>query len=335
MGRKKAKASAGQKLKGTVQGLAESVPDPLIACHPEGIVYFANREAERFFGYGSEELNGRPVSELIHKSSREVYAAAIPTDAEPPALQPPLTLRVLRKDGSAVSASLHMQQVTTHRGHLITHVFKAAPGGQVPEEALRESEARYRTMIEHAPDAIVILDLDQLRFIECNQQALKFFGLSREELLSVGPVETSPPRMLDGRPASEVGRDMIARLDAAGGQVTFEWVHLHSNGHEIPCEVRLVRFPSKDRALARGSLVDITERKEAQARLKAAQEELETRVEERTAELRRLVDSMAGREVRMAELKEVIRKLRAQLQEAGLEPVTDDPLCGNSVEDAT
>ncbi|MBU0492254.1 MAG: hypothetical protein KKB13_10445 [Chloroflexi bacterium] len=47
---------------------------------------------------------------------------------------------------------------------------------------------------------------------------------------------------------------------------------------------------------------------------------------ERTAELRMLVDSMAGREVRMAELKEVIHQLRAQLEDAGLTPAADDSL---------
>jgi len=57
-------------------------------------------------------------------------------------------------------------------------------------------------------------------------------------------------------------------------------------------------------------------------------EELEARVRERTAELRNVVNLMAGREVRMAELKEVIRQLRAQLKEAGLEPIADDPLLG-------
>jgi len=53
---------------------------------------------------------------------------------------------------------------------------------------------------------------------------------------------------------------------------------------------------------------------------------LERRVAERTAELRNLVNAMAGREVRMAELKEVIRQLRAQLEAAGLTPAADDPL---------
>jgi len=53
---------------------------------------------------------------------------------------------------------------------------------------------------------------------------------------------------------------------------------------------------------------------------------LEQKVAERTAELQRLVDAMAGREIRMAQLKEAIRRLRAQLIAHGLEPEADDPL---------
>jgi hypothetical protein len=49
-------------------------------------------------------------------------------------------------------------------------------------------------------------------------------------------------------------------------------------------------------------------------------------VAERTSELRKMVNLMAGREVRMAELKGVIRQLRAQLAEAGLKSAADDPL---------
>jgi PAS domain-containing protein len=64
---------------------------------------------------------------------------------------------------------------------------------------------------------------------------------------------------------------------------------------------------------------DITERVQAEEEIK-----------KRSAELRKLVNAMAGREVRMAELKGVIRKLHAQLEAAGLAPVADDPLLGGS-----
>ena len=71
---------------------------------------------------------------------------------------------------------------------------------------------------------------------------------------------------------------------------------------------------------------DITDRKAAEAALQLANSELEDRVSERTRELQILVNSMAGREVRMADLKKAIKKLRRQIQEAGMEPVADDPL---------
>jgi len=60
--------------------------------------------------------------------------------------------------------------------------------------------------------------------------------------------------------------------------------------------------------------------------LRALNKELERRVKERTADLQRIVKAMSGRELRMAELKQVIKDLRQQLLEAGLRPVSDDPL---------
>ncbi len=55
-------------------------------------------------------------------------------------------------------------------------------------------------------------------------------------------------------------------------------------------------------------------------------ETLESRIEERTKELSKLVDHMAGRELRMVELKKVIDRLREQLLELGIEPAAQDPL---------
>ena len=71
---------------------------------------------------------------------------------------------------------------------------------------------------------------------------------------------------------------------------------------------------------------EITEHKQAEEELEKHREHLEEMVRKRTDELQTIVNSMAGREVRMAELKEAIRKLRAQLEEAGLTPAADDPL---------
>ena len=77
--------------------------------------------------------------------------------------------------------------------------------------------------------------------------------------------------------------------------------------------------------------IEITKRQQAEGKLIEDQDQLEKMVDKRTDELKRIISSMAGREVRMSELKSVIRSLRAQLEEAGLASVIDDPLWGDEL----
>jgi len=74
---------------------------------------------------------------------------------------------------------------------------------------------------------------------------------------------------------------------------------------------------------------EIAAREQAEEALRSHRDHLEEEVAKRTAKLRTLVDAMTGREVRMAELKTVIRQLRRQIEEAGLSPIADDPLLGD------
>ncbi len=151
-------------------------------------------------------------------------------------------------------------------------------------QSLRESEQRYRTLVEHAPEAIVVLDLDVGRFDDVNRNAEKLFGMTRKELLCVGPAEVSPLYQPDGRPSLEAAALEIERA-VHHETPRFEWIHRHAKGREIPCEVSLVRLPSSGRNLVRGSIVDISERKRAEAEIYKLNAELEVRVKERTAQL--------------------------------------------------
>jgi PAS domain S-box-containing protein len=134
------------------------------------------------------------------------------------------------------------------------------------EEAVRVSEARYRILVEHAPEAIVVLDFEQKRFVDVNENAVRLFGHSKEALLQMGPVSLSPAVQPDGRASSELAREKLSEA-AEGGTPVFEWMHLNAAGQEIPCEIRLVRVPAADRVLIRGSVTDITDRKRTEALL--------------------------------------------------------------------
>ena len=131
------------------------------------------------------------------------------------------------------------------------------------EEALGESEARYRTQVEHAPEAIVVFDIETGHFVDANENAIRLYGLPREELFRTGPAALSPAFQPDGRSSEEAATQKI-REALEGGTPVFEWMHVDATGRVFPCEVRLVRLPSASRQIVRGSVTDISERKHSE-----------------------------------------------------------------------
>jgi CheY-like chemotaxis protein len=116
------------------------------------------------------------------------------------------------------------------------------------------------------------------------------------------------------------------RPAAPRGQVEEEEVFFKQYNQVLirKLEDKLVELEQTNQALER----EIAEHRRAEEELRRYRDHLEEMVDQRTGELREMVNVMAGRELRMAELKDVIGELRAQLKEAGLVPVADDPLLG-------
>ena len=141
---------------------------------------------------------------------------------------------------------------------------------------VRAELAHYRALVEYAPDAIVILDLSSGHFVTVNAAAEQLFGMAREELLRVGPVEVSPQMQPDGQPSATAAMAYLARA-LAGERPRFLWIHRRADGTEVSCEITLLRLPDPHRRLVRGSILDITGRREAQAARAAAIAELSAR----------------------------------------------------------
>ncbi len=154
------------------------------------------------------------------------------------------------------------------------------------EAAKDASEKHLRLLLEHAPEAIVVLDVDTGKFVEWNDNALALFGLTAEALSEANPIDLSPPKQPSGEPSAPVVREKIEQA-LAGATPVVEWTHLHASGAEVPCEIRLVRLPVAGRRLVRGSITDVSSRRADEQALRQAYDEMEDRVERRTAELAR------------------------------------------------
>ncbi len=210
---------------------------------------------------------------------------------------------------------------------------------------LEESKEQFSLFMDFFPGAAFIKDEDS-RTIYANKYLIDNFGLEKwlgKTVLELFPKETAAKMIEDDRKSLSTGYHKLTETvpDVKGMPHIFET-------HKFA-----IRKPNAPPLLG-GIAIDITKRILAEEKLARHLESLEEHVEERTDELTKanqqlnqqieerkktgnklkkrtdelqiLIDTIPGREVRMAELKKVIEKLRAQLKEAGMEPVADDPL---------
>lgn len=159
-------------------------------------------------------------------------------------------------------------------------------------QALAQSEGRYRTMIEHAPEGIMIFSADQGRLIEANENACRMFGRSREQLQNTTLLDLSAPIQSNGVTAADGARTYIqSTLD--GASPSFVWNLVDAAGNEFPCEVRLVLLPSPEGTLIRASVTDITERLRGEERQALMMRELDHRVKNNLATVLSLTEQSA------------------------------------------
>src|ERR1041385_9089098 len=135
---------------------------------------------------------------------------------------------------------------------------------------LSASEARFRAMVEHAPEAIVVYSVDTGRFLFGNQHACDLYGVPMSKLPELSPADVSPEFQPCGGRTSDLVRDKTNEV-LAGGIAVFEWVHRRADGQLIPAEVRLLRLPAEGQTLIRASIIDNTERKRAERSLRESE----------------------------------------------------------------
>src|SRR5947207_5882396 len=105
---------------------------------------------------------------------------------------------------------------------------------QSSQPAPELSEGTLGPLFEKSPDAIFLIDGDTL--VDCNPAAVEMLRYpGKSELLTVSPVDLSPPSQPDGRPSS-VMSEMIASAILRGSH-RFEWTVKRSDGSELPVEV--------------------------------------------------------------------------------------------------
>jgi PAS domain S-box-containing protein len=224
------------------------------------------------FNEAAAHFVGKSVAEVLGKDDTELF-------------DPDSARRVMERDRRVMESGQAdtYEEVLTAAG--VTRVYQAtkAPyrdrAGNVigligisreiterkrAEQALRDSEQRFRTFVDHATDAFLLHD-DQGAILDVNQQACESLGYTRDELIGRTPLDFNP----DVNPAkyAEVQR----RLDT-GEFLTWERRHQRKDGTIFPVEIRIRPFWEGGRRFAMALVRDITERKRAEEAVRKSEE---------------------------------------------------------------
>lgn len=261
----------------------ENAGDAICMTDAEGKIEWTNPGFRRITGYFPGESVGTHLAVLLgikgpffNFGQRIEEQVPEPAKARKSGLTWRNPVRSRVRDGAELDLDVAISPVTDDKGHPTRYVAVArdVTAQRRAAQEIADSEARYRTLVEHAPEAVVVLDTEAGHFVDCNVRAEELFRRVRQHLLRSDIVGLSPELQPDGRKSAPA---IHAQVDAAkhGDSPFFEWTFVDSHGDLIPCEVRLVGLPGKTTKLVRASVVDISERLQREQERRELQKRLD------------------------------------------------------------
>jgi len=270
------------------RSLLESAPDGVVIVDAAGRIVLVNEQTEKMFGYERRELIGRAIELLLPERFRERHGAHRSGYIGDPRTRPMgvgLELAGRHKDGSEFPVDISLSAIETDEGLLATAFVRDIRERQLAEELHVRSEQRFASLLESAPDAVVITDSDG-RIMLVNAQTESLFGYPRDELLGQDVELLLPEEVRNRHVTHRLGYLSDPRTRPMG--IGLELAGKRKDGSEFPVDISLSAIDTGEGRLLTAFVRDITERQRAT--------DLQRSLAERRALLEHLVS--AGEEER-------------------------------------
>ena len=249
------------------RALVQNSSDIISLFDAEGTVVYQSASIERLLGYRPEDRIGRNVfsDPIVHPDDLGAKRAFFDTALDRPGAPVTAEFRLRHTDGSWRDIEAVGQNFLHDPGVAgIVANYRDVTERKQAEQALRASEQRFRTFVDHAADAFFLHD-EQGRILDVNRRACESLGYARDELLGMTPTDFDP----DVTPA--LIEDLVRKL-FAGEATAFESRHRRKDGTVFPVEVRGKAFWEGGQRFSVSLARDITDRKRAEEALRESEE---------------------------------------------------------------
>ena len=245
------------------RALFENVQDVFFQTDLNGILLEISPSIKYFSEFNRDELLGTSVYDLYFNSEdREHFLKSISKNGELSDYE----IHLKTKTGEKRYASINARLVTDPDGRpvLITGALREITERKRNEQAMRESEEKYRILFVSNPQPMWIFDLETLAFLEVNDAAIDHYGYSKEEFLSM--------TARDLRPEEDIPSFLN---DFAQHKDTFKsdcvWRHVRKNGEIIFVEITSHPVLYKGKKARHVLVQDISARKQAEEALQMSE----------------------------------------------------------------
>lgn len=253
--------------------IVNSTDDGVIGKTLDGIITSWNPGAERIFGYTADEAIGNPITIIFPEDRLDEEKDILARIKRGESVQQFETIRV-RKDGTQIHVSVTLSPITDAQGKVtgVSKIARDITESKKAVEELHNSEERYRDLFENNPCSMWVYDLETLRFLAVNDAAQFFYGYSREEFLEM-PITKI-------RPAEDVPK-LLSYIEGMAEIIDGprNWRHLKKDGSIIDVEITSHELNFAGRRARLVLANDITERKQAEQKLRQSRESYRDLVE--------------------------------------------------------
>ena len=256
-----------QESEGRYRELADSLPETVFEMDAAGILTFVNRAGFEKFGYSREDLE-RGLSVIDHLAPEDVVRAArdIATRIKGGGVGRQ-EYTAIRRDGSTFPVVIYSSRIVRNGQPVGLRGFLVDVSEQKrTEEAVRESDARFRTIFERAAIGVGLTDEDGW-FIECNLALQVMLGYSLEELCHRRIADVTHPEDVDV--VTELYQQLMS---GSRDQYQVEQRFVRKDGQSVWTRVTVSSFLGEGRPrYAIGMVEDTSRRKELEKQLLRAQ----------------------------------------------------------------